>query len=230
MNYSIAIDGPAASGKSTIARGLAKKTGLVYVNTGLMYRAIGYFCLKNDIDPKDKETLKDKMNEIEISVECDCDSEKVFLNGEDVTEHLKEHGIGMTTSVISQYAFVRVLLVKIQQDIAKNQSVVMDGRDIGTKVLPGAFLKIYLTADPEVRAKRRYEEVKKRDNEASLSKILTRIKERDYEDKNRLISPLREADDAIRIDSSDMTIEEVVDKIYEIFEEKKIGYEKNHSC
>ncbi len=228
MNYSIAIDGPAAAGKSTIARSVAEKTGLTYINTGAMYRAIAYWCMQNGIPTREEEPLKSRINEINIDISYKDGIQQLILNGENVTEELNSEEVGREASRVSQFAFVRLKLVKLQQEIAKKQPVVMDGRDIGTKVLPGAFFKIFMTASSSVRAKRRYDELIARGVECDYNTILSDIEHRDYEDENRELAPLKQASDAIVIDTSDMTIEEASDKITELFKNKKEEYERNH--
>lgn len=228
MIYSIAIDGPAAAGKSTIARNVAEKTGLIYINTGAMYRAVAYWCMKNGVPTREKEPLKSRINEIEIDISYENGIQQLILNGENVTEDLNSEEVGREASKVSQFPFVRLKLVKLQQEIANKQSVVMDGRDIGTKVLPGAFFKVYMTASSSVRAKRRYDELTAKGVECDYNTILSDIEHRDYEDENRELAPLKQASDAILIDTSEMSVDEASDKIKELFEKKKEEYERNH--
>ncbi len=212
----IAIDGPAGSGKSTVAKRLAKGLSFIYVDTGALYRAMALYCLENDIDTKDKAKVSEAVNDMDIALKYERGTQIVLLNGRDVSGLIRTEEVSKNTSVISAYPKVREKLLGIQQDIAKKNDVIMDGRDIGTNVLPGAELKIFLTASVKVRAKRRYDELKERGEDADLYDIEKDIKERDERDTNRDIAPLRKAGDAIEIDTSSMTIDEVTKKIREM--------------
>lgn len=216
MSFNIAIDGPAGAGKSTIAKTLALKIGFVYVDTGALYRAIAYYFLRNSLDPENQESLKSACGDIRVELSYEGNVQKVFLNGEDVSTVIREEAVGNMASATSKYPFVRSKLLKLQQDIAAEKNVIMDGRDIGTSVLPNAQLKIFLTADVHERAVRRYNELQQKGTACSLEEIEADIKERDYRDIHRETAPLKPADDAVYLDTSDMTIEEVAEKIYSL--------------
>lgn len=222
----IAIDGPAGAGKSTIARIVAKKEGSIYVDTGAMYRAMALYFMDNKISPDDQKVLEEALAEVDISISYRDGVQHILLNGEDVTDRLREEAVGNMASATSVNAKVREKLVALQQKLAKTASVVMDGRDIGTVVLPDAEVKIYLTASAHTRAVRRYEELKNKpdaSNLPSVEQIEADIKDRDYRDMHREHSPLKKADDAVEVDSSDLTIEEVVERILEISASKKVN-------
>ena len=222
MNYKIAIDGPSGTGKSTTAKILAKELSFIYIDTGAMYRAAGLYCFRNNIDIEDEEKVKSILDKIDINIFYKDGNQEIELNGEIVSKEIRENHISHYASVVSQYKDVREKLVSLQQNLAKKNSVIMDGRDIGTVVLPDAELKIYLIASDEVRAERRYKELLEKGQEVEYQKILDELKERDYRDSHRENSPLKRADDAIEVDNSNMTIEEVVEKILELFK-KKVG-------
>lgn len=213
MSYNIAIDGPAGAGKSTIAKLVAKKKGLIYVDTGAMYRAMALYMLRCDMDPADEEGIIEKCKEADVTLGHEDGQQVVYLNGENVNGLIRTEEVGNMASAISVIGKVRENLVAKQQKIAETTDLIMDGRDIGTCVLPNANLKIYLTASVEVRAKRRYDELVAKGQECDLEQIKKDIEERDYRDMHREISPLKQADDAILVDTSYMTIDEVVDKI-----------------
>lgn len=221
MSYSIAIDGPAGAGKSTIAKLLAKKLAYVYVDTGAMYRAMAVYFLDNGITPEDEDSIVKACENVKIRIEYDNGVQQVILNGENVTTRLRDEIVGTTASKTSVYPDVRKKLVALQQELAATTDVIMDGRDIGTCVLPNATLKIYLTASVKARALRRYEELVGKGETANLKVIEDDIKERDYRDMNREFAPLKQAEDATCVDSSDMGIEEVVARIEELFNEKR---------
>lgn len=216
MSYSIAIDGPAGAGKSTIAKRIARKKGYIYVDTGAMYRAMALFLTENGISPQESEKISEKCGEADISIIYENGEQVVLLNGKNVNGLIRTEEVGRMASASSVNGQVRKKLVELQQKLAEKEDVVMDGRDIGTCVLPHADLKIYLTASVKVRAGRRYEELKAKGEDCDLTVIEKDIEERDYRDMHRDISPLRQAEDAVLIDSSDMTIEEVVEKILEL--------------
>ena len=217
----IAIDGPAGAGKSTIAKLLAKQLGYVYVDTGAMYRAMAVYFSQNDINPDDENAINGAVDNIDISIEYKDGVQQVILNGENVTPLLRTEETGKMASKTSKYAAVRTKLVALQRGLAKKTDVIMDGRDIGTTVLPDAFAKIYLTASSEARARRRYDELKAKGEECDLQKIKDDIEQRDYQDMHRDISPLKQADDAVLVDSSDMGIEEVVEAIKTVINKAK---------
>ena len=209
----IAIDGPAGAGKSTIAKKVAKKMGYIYVDTGAMYRAMALFMIKQGIDPSDAPSIEEACKIADISIEYRDGEQVVLLNGENVNAYLRTEEVGNMASVTSVNAKVREKLVELQQKLAKTKDVVMDGRDIGTVVLPNAEVKVYLTASSLVRAQRRALELEAKGESTDLSKIEADIIERDNRDMTRAISPLKQAEDATLIDSSYMTIDEVVEAI-----------------
>ncbi|MBQ9028633.1 MAG: (d)CMP kinase [Lachnospiraceae bacterium] len=216
----IAIDGPAGAGKSTIAKAVAAKKGYIYVDTGAMYRAMALFILRNGIDPEDAAAISAKCTEADITIEYRDGAQVVLLGGENVNDYLRTPQVSDMASRTSVNGDVRRKLVELQQQLARRQNVVMDGRDIGTVVLPDAQVKIFLTASVEVRAGRRYKEMNEKGEEADLEAIKAQIKERDERDMNREISPLKQAEDAVLVDTSDMSIDEVVERILGIVEEK----------
>ena len=211
--YNIAIDGPAGAGKSTIAKIVAKELGFIYVDTGAMYRTLALACFRDGIDTSDEAAVVAKCESVEVTLGYEDGTQKVYLNGEDVSTEIRREEIGNLTSSIAVYLGVRKILVALQKDLASKNNVVMDGRDIGTAVLPNADLKIYLTASVETRAKRRFDELVEKGQVCDLKEIEKDIEDRDYRDMNREVSPLSQADDAVLVDSSDMTIDEVVAKI-----------------
>ncbi len=212
----IAIDGPAGAGKSTIARLAAKELGFVYVDTGAMYRAIALSLLDNNVDIYDEAALKNALDQIHINIVYEAGVQHVFLDLVDVSEEIRSEKVGNMASTSSALPPVREKLLDLQRDIAAKNDVIMDGRDIGTNILPNAELKIYLTASVDVRAKRRFDELKLKGESPDLEEIKKGIETRDYQDMNRDIAPLKQAEDAVFIDSSDMTIAEVVDKIIDL--------------
>ncbi|WP_300628307.1 (d)CMP kinase [uncultured Thomasclavelia sp.] len=215
---SIAIDGPSAAGKSTIAKIVAKKLDYVYIDTGAMYRCVGYYCLENNVDLHDENAVTQALDNIKIEMNS---ANQVFLNQEDVSAKIRHDRISMAASVVSTYQEVRNFLVLQQRQMASQGGVILDGRDIGTVVLPDAQLKIYQVASSKTRAKRRYLENLQRGLEADLDTIQKEIEQRDYQDMHRKISPLKKADDAIEIDTSDLSLEEVVDTVMELVIQKQ---------
>lgn len=213
MAMNVAIDGPAGAGKSTIAKAIAKKLGYVYVDTGAMYRAMALFFLRSNISKDDEAKISSVVDDINVSIKYEDGAQHVILNGEDVTGLIRTEEVGNMASATSVYGPVRTKLVALQQELAKTTDVIMDGRDIGTVVLPNADVKVFLTASVECRAKRRYDELVAKGQEADFDQIAKDIEERDYRDSHREISPLKQADDATLVDSSNMTIDEVVDTI-----------------
>lgn len=216
MSYNIAIDGPAGAGKSTIAKAVAKNLGIIYVDTGAMYRAIGLLVLREKIDLSDKEYIIKKCNVADVTISYEGDLQVVVLNGENVNSYLRTEEVGNAASAISVIPEVRKKLVELQQKLAASKDCIMDGRDIGTCVLPNADLKIYLTASVEVRAKRRFEELTAKGETCDLEKIKKDIEERDYRDMHRAASPLKQAADAILVDSSNLSIDQVIARILEL--------------
>ena len=219
---SIAIDGPAGAGKSSIAKALSKRLGYIYIDTGAMYRAVARFFLENNVADGTDSRIESLLDKLEISIKYEDGAQKVILNGEDVTGKLRLEEIGKLASKFSAIGSVREKLVAIQRKLAQKENVVMDGRDIGTVVLPNADLKIYLSASSKVRAKRRYLELlEKGHTDLDINEIEDEIIKRDEADMNREISPLKQADDAYYLDSSDMTLEEVVSKILSMVKEER---------
>ena len=219
MSYQIAIDGPAGAGKSTIAKLVSKELGFVYVDTGAMYRAMALNCLENGVDKDDEASVVALVSKTDVSIKYIDGEQAVFLNGENVNGRIRTPEVGNFASAISVYGEVRKKLVDLQQKLALSENVVMDGRDIGSVVLPNADIKVYLDADVEVRAKRRYDELIAKGEKADFDTILSEMKERDYRDMHRDISPLVRVADAYYVDSSYMTIEEVKDTIVKGFKE-----------
>ncbi len=209
----IAIDGPAGAGKSTIAKIVSARLGYIYVDTGAMFRAVAYNCTQNGIDALDTERISSLASSADISIRYVGDVQRVFLNDADVTDHLRDEAVGNMASVVAQLPVVRSVLLDLQRKLARENDVVMDGRDIGTCVLPDAELKVYLTASSAVRAKRRYDELVAKGENPDITVIEKDIIERDERDMNREIAPLKQADDAVLVDSSYMTIDEVADTI-----------------
>lgn len=214
----IAIDGPAGAGKSSIAKLVAKKLSFVYVDTGAMFRTVAYYFLSQGKDPSDAEMVTEECENISISIEYKDGAQHIFLDGTDVSTEIRQEEVGKNASVVAKNQAVRSRLLALQRQMAEKQDVIMDGRDIGTVVLPDAQVKIYLTASAAVRAERRYKELVEKGETCDLKKIEEDIIARDEQDMNREIAPLKQAEDAVLVDSSYMTIEEVVDKIIEIVE------------
>lgn len=224
--FSIAIDGPAGSGKSTVAKVLSEKINkevkTIYLDTGAIYRAVAYYLINNisDEDIKNKKMVADVVEDLDIDINYRNNVQHVYVNGDDVTDNIRGSKVSETTSLIATYKDVRDLLLDIQRDIAKKNNIIMDGRDIGTCVLPNATIKIFLKADVKVRAKRRYLELIQRGMQADLKTIENDIEKRDEIDINREYSPLMKANDAIEIDTSLMSVDEVVEAIYDVFKGK----------
>ncbi len=213
MSFNIAIDGPAGAGKSTIAKKIAEKLGYIYVDTGAMYRAMALYLIRERIDPSETEKIDAKCEEADITIGYENGEQIVYLNGENVNGLIRTEEVGNMASTSSPNPNVRKKMVELQQKLAASQDVVMDGRDIGTCVLPDAQVKVYLTADSRVRARRRYEELAAKGVSCDLDTIEQDIIERDHQDMTREISPLKQAEDATLIDSSYMTIDEAVDAV-----------------
>ena len=221
MSMNIAIDGPAGAGKSTIAKRLAKKLGFIYVDTGAMYRAMAYYFLQHNIDAKDENAIAAACPDVDVTITYENGEQQVLLNGENVNGVIRNEEVGNMASSTSVYPVVRKKLVELQRQLAKSADVIMDGRDIGTCVLPDAQVKIYLTARSATRAKRRYDELTEKGVSCDLAEIEKDIIDRDYRDMHRETSPLRQAEDAVLVDSSEMNIDEVVDAIYQVYSEAK---------
>lgn len=229
MIYNIAIDGPAGAGKSTIARRVARELSFIYVDTGAMYRAMALYLLRRKVNRDDTEQIGNICQDAEISIEYQNGEQIVLLNGENVNSYLRTEEVGNMASVSSAVPRVREKLLSLQRKLAKDMSVVMDGRDIGTTILPDADVKIYLTASSLTRAKRRYLELQEKGTVCNLDEIQKDIEERDQRDMSREISPLRQAEDAVLVDSSDLTIQQVVDRILQIFRSKTTGEDSHES-
>lgn len=219
-HFNIAIDGPAGAGKSTIAKLAAKRLGFVYVDTGAMYRTIALHILREGIDPQDEAAVSAACRNVNVTIAYKDGVQQVLLNGENVSGLIRAEEVGKTASATSGYLPVREKLVELQKELANRENVVMDGRDIGTCVLPDAPAKIYLTASVKVRAERRYKELTEKGIDADLREIERDIESRDYQDMHREHSPLMQAEDAVLLDSSDMTLDEVVRAIFVIAAEK----------
>lgn len=217
MSFQIAIDGPAGAGKSTVARMTASSLGFLYVDTGAMYRAAALFLEEKGTDMEDHEAMGEAVTEAAISLRLEEDGQHVFLNGEDVTGRIRTERAGMLASRVSACPGVRQYLVRLQQEIAEEQDVVMDGRDIGTVVLPHAQLKIYLTASTEARTARRLLELREKGEDPDPEAVRRDIEQRDRQDMNRAVSPLRQAEDAILLDTSDCTAREAADRILSLY-------------
>lgn len=216
MGYNVAIDGPAGAGKSTIAKLVAKEKGFIYVDTGAMYRALAVHFLKKGLKPENTDEIIAACEDAEVSLQYEDGVQQVYLNGENVTSLLRTEEVGNMASVSSAIGAVRAKLLSLQRNLAAEKDVVMDGRDIGTNILPNADVKVYLTASVETRAKRRYLELQEKGVPCNLDEIAHDIAERDHRDMNRDIAPLKQAEDAVYLDSSEMSIPEVVQAIMDL--------------
>ena len=215
-NYSIAIDGPGGAGKSTIAKIIAKKLGIIYIDIGAMYRAVGLFAVRRGIDTLDSDALSKVLDEIEIDIENTGGEMHIFLCGEDVSDKIRTPEISMAASNVARSVPVRLKLVELQRKLAEKTSVIMDGRDIGSYVLPNADAKIYLTADVEDRAKRRYDELILKGEKVEFDDVLEDMKKRDFNDSNREFAPLCKAEDAVLVNTTGLELEDSVEKLFEI--------------
>lgn len=217
-NIVVAIDGPSAAGKSTIAKLVAKKENFIYIDTGAMYRCVAYYCLSHHVDLNNEKAVENCLKDIHIQLTQD---NKVYLNDQDVSLDIRKDEVSLGASIVSRYETIRSFLVESQRKMAKSGNVILDGRDIGTVVLPDADLKIYQVASVETRALRRYKENIERGLEADLEVIKKEIEQRDYQDMNRAISPLKKADDAIEVDTSNLTLDEVVEVVLNLIHKVK---------
>ena len=216
MSYAIAIDGPAGAGKSTIARFLAKELRFLYVDTGALYRAIGYRMLQEGIDPADSAAVAAVLPELQVSLQYVEDEQRVFLGEEDVSDRIRTPEVSLAASAVSAIPAVRQFLLQLQRDMAARHSVIMDGRDIGTTILPDADVKIFLTASPESRAQRRFTELQEKGVSTTYEAVLTDMQKRDYDDAHRAASPLRRAADAVLVDTSHDDLEHSIRRIKEV--------------
>ena len=217
---SVAIDGPAGAGKSTLARRLAAELGYIYVDTGAMFRTIGLYALRAGKDPKDNEAVNALLPEISLKFAFIEGEQHIYLNGEDVSTAIRTEEVGMAASAVGANPEVRAFLLGMQRDMAKTQDVLMDGRDIGTVVLPDATVKIFLTASPEARATRRWKEYQQKGVEVSYEEVLADVRQRDYQDTHRAAAPLRQADDAQLLDTSEMNFEQILEAMKKMIVEK----------
>ena len=210
--YSVAVDGPSGAGKSTLSKEVAKELGIVYVDTGAIYRTIGYYIFTQGIDPKDERAVTAALPEVQVDMRYGADGlQRMFLGGTDVTEKIRLPEISMYASAVSAIPAVRAFLLEMQRDMAKTQNILMDGRDIGTVVLPNATVKIFLTASAEARAQRRAKELAEKGQPADFATVLADIRQRDYQDSHRAVAPLKQADDAILVDTSSIGLQESFD-------------------
>ncbi len=218
--FAVAIDGPAGAGKSSVAKAAAKELGFVYVDTGALYRTIALYVLRQGVDPKEREQVEALLPQIQIGMEYTEQGQKMLLNGEDVTGLIRTPEVSMATSACSAIPAVRAFLLQLQRDLAQRNNVLMDGRDIGTVVLPQAQLKIFLTASPEERARRRVHQLEGDGQKADYASILRDIQQRDYQDSHRETAPLRPAEDSILVDTSHNTFEESVERLVQLVRER----------
>lgn len=219
--YAVAIDGPSGAGKSTLARAAAERLGILYVDTGAIYRTIGLYVQRRGIDPKDTAAVLAALPDIRIGMDHDADGmQRMLLNGEDVTADIRLPEISMYASAVSAIQGVRDFLMEMQRSLARERSVIMDGRDIGTVVLPHATVKIFLTAAPEARARRRWKEYQEKGVDISFEKVLEDVKQRDYQDTHREAAPLKQADDAVLLDTSELNFEQSLDAMKQIIASK----------
>lgn len=218
--YSIAIDGPSGSGKSTVAKAVSSRLGFLYVDTGAIYRTVGVFAKRNGIDPHDEETLGKNLDKVDIELKWIDGTQHVFLSGEDVSVEIRTPEMSMYASAVSALGKVRAFLLQMQRDFAKTNNVIMDGRDIGTVVLPDADVKIFMFATPQARAERRYKELVAKGKDVTYEEVLSDMMERDKNDSSRALAPCVPAEDAIMLDNSEMSLEVNIEKVLEIINEK----------
>lgn len=217
---SVAIDGPAGAGKSTLARRLAAQLGYIYVDTGAMYRAVGLYALRAGQDPKDNAAVEELLPQISLRLDCPDGEQHIYLNGEDVSRAIRTEQAGMAASAVGANPAVRAFLLETQRQMARTQNVLMDGRDIGTVVLPDAAVKIFLTASPEARAGRRWKEYQEKGQQVSYEQVLEDVRQRDYQDTHREAAPLRQAEDAVLLDTSELDFEQSLAAMAAIIAEK----------
>ncbi len=217
----VAIDGPAGAGKSTIAKAAAKRLGFIYVDTGALYRAIGFYCVKNMINTKDASAVEKVLPEITVELKYENGEQAVILNGENVNGFIRTEEVSMAASNVSAIPKVREFLLDMQRNMAKENSVIMDGRDIATVVLPFAEVKIFLTASPETRARRRVDQLLEKGIKEDYEKVLREVNERDYNDSHRAIAPLKPSEESVIVDTTELSLEESIEKIYSIITDKR---------
>lgn len=217
----IAIDGPAGAGKSTIAKAVAKRLGIIYLDTGAMYRSVAYYVLKHGVGVSDEKEVKRLLDGLVMDIRYEDGAQQIYVCGENVTPYLREPHMSKAASDVSALPAVRYKMVELQREFAASHDVVLDGRDIGTFVLPEANCKVYMTASPEERAERRHKELVEKGGACTLQEVLDDINKRDYNDSHRAVAPLRQADDAVYIDTTDMTPEEVTETVVRIVSEKR---------
>ncbi len=223
MKLNIGIDGPVGAGKSTVADAVAQRLGILHLDTGAMYRALGLTALRRKIDIQDEKAVVGLCDSVHISVSHEADGQHTYADGEDVTGLIRTPEVGMAASTVSRYAEVRKAMVRLQQQLAAETDMLLDGRDICTTVLPRATAKIFLTATAEERARRRWLELQQKGLPDTYEEVLKALKERDHQDMNRAVEPLRQAEDAVLVDSTDLDFDQVVERILEIVEEKRRG-------
>lgn len=222
MAINVAIDGPGGSGKSTVARAAAKELGFIYVDTGALYRTVGVYALRKGIDTKDVQAVESTLKDITVELKFENGEQRVLLNGEDVSKEIRTPKTSMAASNVSAIPAVRNFLFDLQRDIAKVNNCIMDGRDIGTVVLPDAQVKIFFTASAEIRAKRRYDELIAKGTQVNYQDVLDELIERDYNDAHREIAPLRPAEDSIMLDTGGLSLQENIDAVVDIIKEKAL--------
>ncbi len=218
--FSVAIDGPSGAGKSSVAKKIAENFKIMYLDTGALYRAIGYYFIRNNLDYKNGKMVEENLNKISLDIKFSDGKQIMFINGEDVTSKIRTNEVSMAASAISSVKATREFLIDTQREIAKKNSVVMDGRDIGTVILPKADVKIFLTASLEERTRRRFEELNKVNNNIKYEEVFNQMRERDFNDTNRKVAPLRPAEDAVIFDSTKLEFEQVVSELTNIIKEK----------
>lgn len=219
-HIAVAIDGPVGAGKSSIARAAAARLGYIYCDTGALYRSVGLYCRRNGVDLKNADEIAAQLGKIKLEIRLVDGTQHVFLNDEDVSEEIRLPEISMAASAVSAVPAVRAALLDLQRNVATNNSAIMDGRDIGTVVLPNAEVKIFLTASPEIRAKRRYDELVAKGKDVKFDDVLRELNERDYADMHRETAPLKQADDAVLADTSELDFEQSVDLVCRIINDK----------
>lgn len=220
MPLNLAMDGPVGAGKSTIASAVAKRLGILHLDTGAMYRAVGLTALRRGVDLSDEQAVTALCGQLSIGVSHEPDGQRTLVDGEDVTAHLRADEVSMAASTVAKYAGVRRAMVAMQQKLAAEEPMLLDGRDIGTRVLPSATVKIFLTASPEERARRRYEELRRKGSTDTYEQVLADLKRRDDQDMHRAVDPLRAAEDAVTVDTTELTFDQVVEEILRIVKEK----------